>query len=159
MRLSPPLWASPLVAAAACTLLKLSLPLSRPPSHGMQLDAVCSYLNLWEVADRVRDGIAGSRRHPGYTAGGSARAVSINLDVDVGGMGRWVAGKKGHGRGAGGTPAWRHVPGRRLGCRPCTYPSLPSAGRLSGTPFEQRQFGADNCLAPLACHLGFHGAL
>ncbi|KAI7845516.1 hypothetical protein COHA_000939 [Chlorella ohadii] len=53
-----------------------------------QLDAVCSYLNLWEVADRVRDGIAGSRRHPGYTAGGSARAVSINLDVDVGGMGR-----------------------------------------------------------------------
>jgi hypothetical protein len=49
---------------------------------------VCSYLNLWEVADRVRAGIAGSRRHPGYTAGGSARAVSINLDVDVGGMGR-----------------------------------------------------------------------
>ena len=41
-----------------------------------------------EVADRVRAGIAEARRRPGYTAGGSARAISIPLDVDVGGEGR-----------------------------------------------------------------------
>lgn len=43
---------------------------------------------LPQVQDRVRDGIKTSRRHPGYTAGGSARAISIPLDVDVGGLGR-----------------------------------------------------------------------
>ena len=50
-----------------------------------QLGAVCSYLNLWEVQQRVRDGIAASRRRPGYTAGGSARAISVNLDVNLDG--------------------------------------------------------------------------
>lgn len=55
-----------------------------------QLDAVATFLNLWEVAARVRAGIASAnvRRRPGYTGGGNARAFSIPLDVDVGGAGR-----------------------------------------------------------------------
>ena len=43
-----------------------------------QLDAVAELLQLWGVSDTVRAGIAAaSPRGPGYTAGGSAKAVSI----------------------------------------------------------------------------------
>lgn len=42
-----------------------------------QLDAVAEMVALWGVSDTVRAGIAGGRaRGPGFTAGGSARAVS-----------------------------------------------------------------------------------
>jgi hypothetical protein len=41
-----------------------------------QLDAVAEMVALWGVSDAVRAGIAGGRaRGPGFTAGGSARAV------------------------------------------------------------------------------------
>ena len=54
-----------------------------------QLEAVASYLNLWQVQDTVRAGIqAANKRGPGYTGGGNARAISIPLGVDVGGVGR-----------------------------------------------------------------------
>ena len=54
-----------------------------------QLEAVASYLNLWNVQDTVRAGIqSANKRGPGYTGGGNARAISIPLGVDVGGLGR-----------------------------------------------------------------------
>lgn len=62
-------------------------PNSSPP-HA----AVAEYLSMWGVADVVRAGIRGANsRGPGYTGGGSARAISIPLGVDVDGArsGEW----------------------------------------------------------------------
>jgi hypothetical protein len=56
--------------------------------YDMQLEAVASFINLWNAADTVRSGIRSATRAPGYVAGGGARAVSIPLGVDVGGAGR-----------------------------------------------------------------------
>lgn len=56
--------------------------------YDMQLEAVASFINLWNAADTVRNGIRSANRAPGYVAGGGARAVSIPLGVDVGGAGR-----------------------------------------------------------------------
>lgn len=65
-----------------------SFPLT-PEEYELQLDAVASYLNLWQVQDTVRVGIkTANKRGPGYTGGGNARAISIPLGVDVGGAGR-----------------------------------------------------------------------
>ncbi|GLC42445.1 hypothetical protein PLESTB_001099400 [Pleodorina starrii] len=50
-----------------------------------QLDAVAEYLNDWNVADTVRQGILQARKPPGYTGGGNARCISIPLSVDLGG--------------------------------------------------------------------------
>ncbi|GAB4816538.1 hypothetical protein N2152v2_003584 [Parachlorella kessleri] len=68
-----------------------SFPLTEE-EYDMQLQAVAEYLSMWGVADTVRTGIKGaSKRGPGYTGGGSAKAVSIPLDVDVDGArsGEW----------------------------------------------------------------------
>ena len=44
-----------------------------------QLDAVAEMVQQWGVSDTVRAGIASGRsRGPGFTAGGSARAVSAS---------------------------------------------------------------------------------
>lgn len=59
--------------------------------YNAQLDAVAEYLTCWGVANVVREGIRGARRTPGYTTGGSARAFSVPLDVDLSGQrsGEW----------------------------------------------------------------------
>lgn len=138
---------------------------SRTPSHAnpVQLDAVCSYLNLWDVADRVRAGIADARRRPGYTAGGSARAISVNLDVDVGGAGRWAAGS---GWQLASSGSVLDVAGGLHTCLACvalctTTHALPS--------LQLQILGVEHVLschkcssasrAALACPLGIHGTL
>eukprot|EP01025_Chloroclados_australasicus_P019170 TRINITY_DN20342_c0_g1_i1.p2 TRINITY_DN20342_c0_g1~~TRINITY_DN20342_c0_g1_i1.p2 ORF type:complete len:188 (+),score=13.22 TRINITY_DN20342_c0_g1_i1:28-591(+) len=53
--------------------------------YEIQLDAVAEYLNMWGVAEVVRQGItSASNRGPGYTGGRAAKAVSIPLGVDLG---------------------------------------------------------------------------
>lgn len=65
-----------------------SFPLTED-EYDLQLDAVASYLNLWQAQDTVRSGIqAANKRGPGFTGGSGARAISIPLGVDVGGDGR-----------------------------------------------------------------------
>lgn len=60
-----------------------SYPLSAQ-EHADTYDAVASYLTDWGAGGAVRAGIAGaSRRGPGFTGGGAARAISIPLDVDL----------------------------------------------------------------------------
>lgn len=60
-----------------------SYPLSEA-DHAATYDAVASYLSDWGAAGTVRSGIArATRRGPGYTGGGAARAISIPLDVDL----------------------------------------------------------------------------
>lgn len=56
--------------------------------YDMQLEAVASFINMWNAADTVRNGIKSATRAPGYIVGGGAKAVSIPLGVDVGGAGR-----------------------------------------------------------------------
>ncbi|KAL6776148.1 CPLD11 [Auxenochlorella protothecoides x Auxenochlorella symbiontica] len=47
-----------------------------------QLNAVAAFVDAWGVADMVRQGIAGaSRKGPGHTGGGGARAISIPLRI------------------------------------------------------------------------------
>jgi len=60
-----------------------SYPLSED-DHAATYDAVASYLTDWGAGGTVRAGIrAATRRGPGYTGGGAARAISIPLDVDL----------------------------------------------------------------------------
>ncbi|GIL81001.1 hypothetical protein Vretimale_9309 [Volvox reticuliferus] len=61
-----------------------SFPLTET-EYMQQLDAVAEYLNEWDVADTVRQGILQARKPPGYTGGGNARCISIPLAVDLGG--------------------------------------------------------------------------
>ena len=62
-----------------------------PPVHTRPPAAVAEYLSMWGVADVVREGLKSTNRTPGFTFGGSARAVSIPLGVDVDGArsGEW----------------------------------------------------------------------
>jgi len=64
-------------------LEQASYPLSAQ-DHADTYDAVASYLSDWGAGGTVRAGIAAaSRRGPGFTGGGAARAISIPLDVDL----------------------------------------------------------------------------
>ncbi|KAI8471569.1 MAG: hypothetical protein J3K34DRAFT_416563 [Monoraphidium minutum] len=54
--------------------------------YDAQMAAVADLVSEWGAADIVRRAIAADKsRGPGYTAGGSARAVSIYLPVETGG--------------------------------------------------------------------------
>lgn len=60
-----------------------SFPLSEE-EYMLQLDAVASYLTEWGVVDLVRSAIAQAHpKGPGYTVGGSARCISIPLNVRI----------------------------------------------------------------------------
>lgn len=49
-----------------------------------QLDAVAEFLNIWGVADKVRNYVRTTKQRPGYTGGGGAKAVSVPLDIGRG---------------------------------------------------------------------------
>jgi hypothetical protein len=87
----------PALECAPCHLVCAPPPQSFPlteEEYELQLEAVAEYLNLWQAQDTVRAGIrAASKRGPGYTGGGNARAISIPL-------GWWKGPAAGQGRSA-----------------------------------------------------------
>lgn len=51
--------------------------------YDLQCEAVADYINLWGVADIVRQGINSAKYAPGYMTGGNAKAYSIPLGVEI----------------------------------------------------------------------------